>query len=95
MSEYPESKVFYLFARADREKEDIYKSLLDAHHFLTDTVLDVARRQDAITEGIDRDAGGRETVRERKANFTDFMARVLDIQQEALREEGITTPGVR
>ena len=88
VSEYPESKVFYLFARADREKEDIYKCLLDAHYFLTDTVLDVARRQDAITEGIDRDAGGRETVRERKANFTDFMARVLDIQQEAAREEG-------
>merc|ERR1719500_2311302 len=86
--EHPESKVFYLFARADREKEDIYKCLLDAHYFLTDTVLDVARRQDAITEGIDRDAGGRETVRERKANFTDFMARVLDIQQEAAREEG-------
>ena len=88
VSEYPESKVFYLFARADREKEDLYKCLLDAHYFLTDTVLDVARRQDAITEGIDRDAGGRETVRERKANFTDFMARVLDIQQEAAREDG-------
>ena len=38
--------------------------------------------------GDDRDAGGRETVRERKANFTDFMARVLDIQQDAVREEG-------
>ena len=47
-------RVFYLFARADREKEDIYKSLMDAHHFLTDTVLDVARREGAITEGIDR-----------------------------------------
>ena len=86
VSEYPENKVFYLFARADREKEDIYKCFLDSHHFLTDTVLDVARRQDAITEGIDRDAGGRETVRERKTNFTDFMARVLDSQQTA--EEG-------
>ena len=88
VSDCPESKVFYLFARADREKEDIYKCLLDAHYFLTDTVLDVARRQDAITEGIDRDAGGRETVRERKANFSDFMARVVDIQQEVVREEG-------
>ena len=47
-------RVFYLFARADREKEDLYKSLMDAHHFLTDTVLDVARREGAITEGIDR-----------------------------------------
>jgi hypothetical protein len=40
---------------------------VDAHHFLTDTVLDVARREGAITEGIDREADGRETVRERKA----------------------------
>ena len=88
VSEYPENKVFYLFARADREKEDIYKCFLDSHFFLTDTVLDVARRQDAITEGIDRDAGGRETVRERKANFTDFMARVLDSQQTVEEAEG-------
>jgi len=74
-------KVFYLFARADREKEDIYKSFRDAHFFLTDTVLDVARREDAITVGIDRDAGGRETVRERKTRFSDFMARVMDNQK--------------
>ena len=47
----PDRNVFYLFARADREKEDIYKVLTDAHYFLTDTVLDVARREDAITEG--------------------------------------------
>ena len=47
----PDRNVFYLFARADREKEDIYKILTDAHFFLTDTVLDVARREDAITEG--------------------------------------------
>merc|ERR1739838_598753 len=40
-----DTKVFYLFARADREKEDLYKSFLDAHFFLTDTVLDVARRE--------------------------------------------------
>lgn len=74
-------KVFYLFARADREKEDLYKSFRDAHFFLTDTVLDVARREDAITVGIDRDAGGRETVRERKTRFSDFMARVIDNQK--------------
>merc|ERR1719464_1808370 len=54
--ERADPRVFYLFARADREKEDLYKSLMDAHHFLTDTVLDVARREGAITEGIDRDA---------------------------------------
>ena len=29
-------RVFYLFARADREKEDLYKALVDGHHFLTD-----------------------------------------------------------
>ena len=52
--ERADPRVFYLFARADREKEDLYKSLIDAHHFLTDTVLDVARREGAITEGIDR-----------------------------------------
>ena len=52
--ERADPRVFYLFARADREKEDLYKSLMDAHHFLTDTVLDVARREGAITEGIDR-----------------------------------------
>lgn len=77
-------RVFYLFARADREKEDLYKSLVDAHHFLTDTVLDVARREGAITEGIDRDAKGRETVRERKTRFSDFMARVMDSQKSDL-----------
>jgi len=77
-------RVFYLFARADREKEDIYKSLMDAHHFLTDTVLDVARREGAITEGIDREAKGRETVRERKTRFGDFMARVMDSQKNDL-----------
>jgi len=76
-----DNKVFYLFARADREKEDLYKSLRDSHFFLTDTVLDVARREDAITVGIDRDAGGRETVRERKTRFSDFMARVIDNQK--------------
>ena len=88
VSEYVEqNKVFYLFARADREKEDVYKFLMDAHHFLTDTVLDVARKEDAITEGIDRDAGGRETVRERKSNFSDFMARVLENQKKEAAEE--------
>jgi len=72
------SKVYYLFARADREKEDVYKALLDAHNFLGDTVLDVARREGAITEGIDREAGGRETVRERKQRFQQFMDNVMD-----------------
>jgi len=79
--ERADPRVFYLFARADREKEDLYKSLMDAHHFLTDTVLDVARREGAITEGIDRDAKGRETVRERKTRFSDFMARNIDSQK--------------
>ena len=81
VSEYPENKVFCLFARADREKEDIYKCLTDSHHFLTDTVLDVARKEGAITEGIDSDAGGRQTVRERKSYFNDFMALVLGNQK--------------
>jgi len=75
------TKVLYLFARADREKEDIYKSFLDAHFFLTDTVLDVARREGAITEGIDSEAGGRQTVRERKTKFNEFMANVLEHQK--------------
>jgi len=83
--ERADPRVFYLFARADREKEDLYKSLMDAHHFLTDTVLDVARREGAITEGIDRDAKGRETVRERKTRFSDFMARVMDSQKSDLK----------
>jgi len=86
-SETPDRQVFYLFARSDREKEDIYKVLTDAHHFLTDTVLDVARREGAITEGIDRDAGGRETVRERKAKFNDFMARVFENQKRNTEED--------
>eukprot|EP00092_Neocalanus_flemingeri_P015037 GFUD01016241.1.p1 GENE.GFUD01016241.1~~GFUD01016241.1.p1 ORF type:complete len:991 (+),score=217.81 GFUD01016241.1:98-3070(+) len=80
-------KVFYLFARADREKEDLYKSFMDAHFFLTDTVLDVARREDAITVGIDRDAGGRETVRERKTRFCDFMGRVIENQRRDTNDQ--------
>jgi len=86
-SETPDRQVFYLFARSDREKEDIYKVLTDAHHFLTDTVLDVARKEGAITEGIDRDAGGRETVRERKTKFNDFMARVFENQKRNTEED--------
>ena len=82
------NKVFCLFARADREKEDIYKCLMDAHHFLTDTVLDVARKEGAITEGIDSDAGGRQTVRERKTYFEDFMALVVaNHKRDNLSEE--------
>ena len=88
-NEFPQLKVFYLFARADREKEDIYKCLMDAHHFLTDTVLDVARREDAITEGIDRDAGGRETVRERKFKFNDFMSRVFENQKREAEDASL------
>ena len=88
-NEFPQLKVFYLFARADREKEDIYKCLMDAHHFLTDTVLDVARREDAITEGIDRDAGGRETVRERKYKFNDFMSRVFENQKREAEDASL------
>ena len=88
VSEFPVNKVFCLFARADREKEDIYKCLMDAHHFLTDTVLDVARKEGAITEGIDSDAGGRQTVRERKTYFEDFMALVLgNHKRDNLSEE--------
>jgi len=90
ISESTDSKVFYLFARADREKEDLYKSFRDAHFFLTDTVLDVARREDAITVGIDRDAGGRETVRERKTRFSDFMARVIDNQKRDTNDQSDT-----
>jgi len=83
-------KVFYLFARADREKEDLYKSFLDAHFFITDTVLDVARRKDAITVGIDRDAGGRETVKERKTRFNDFMVRVIENQKRDTNDQSDT-----
>jgi len=82
-----DNKIFYLFARADREKEDLYKSFMDAHFFLTDTVLDVARREDAITVGIDRDAGGRETVRERKTRYDDFMARVIETQKRDTNDQ--------
>ena len=85
--EAQDNKSFYLFARADREKEDIYKFLIDSHHFLTDTVLDVARRDGAIVDGIDRDAGGRETVRERKSKFNDFMDRVIENSKKESKED--------
>jgi len=68
-----ESKAFYLFARSDREKEDIYKALLDGHHFLEDSFRDADRMQ-----GIYTPPNSRMTARERSQFFTDFMSKVMD-----------------
>lgn len=67
-----DKKVFYLFARADREKEDMYKALVDGHFFLADTYLDATRRQAASSDSR------RETVRERKAKFSQYMSQILE-----------------
>ncbi|XP_023346164.1 testis-expressed protein 2 isoform X2 [Eurytemora carolleeae] len=68
-----DEKVFYLFARADREKEDIYKALMNAHYFLADTFLDVTRKPTDSNRKFRR-----ETVRERKSNFVEFMSKILE-----------------
>jgi len=68
-----DQKVFYLFARADREKEDVYKALMNGHYFLADTLLDVNRK------GPEPDQeNSRETAREIKASYNEFMARIMD-----------------
>jgi hypothetical protein len=73
LSGQQETKSFYLFARSDREKEDIYKALLDGHHFLEDSFRDADRMQ-----GIYTPPNSRMTARERSQFFSDFMAKVMD-----------------
>jgi len=73
-------KVFYLFARADREKEDIYKAFLDGHHYLRDTLVDVSRRESFVEDqkpGETSEREDRETAQERSVKFKDFMGRVM------------------
>lgn len=73
-------KVFYLFARADREKEDMYKALLDGHWYLKDTLLDLARKCHVDQTGLCDNDNDWETALERSNRFKDFMGRVMGSQ---------------
>lgn len=71
-------KVFYLFARADREKEDIYKAFLDGHFYVRDTLLDISMRESFMGQKIeDEERVDRESAQERSVKFKDFMGRVM------------------
>jgi len=95
-------KVFYLFARADREKEDIFKALMDGHHFLADTLVDVNRVGEEEGTTVDVNNGGRgegtglppkrETAQQRKQLFNDFMSKIVDPVSPAATQQPATIP---
>jgi len=88
-------KVFYLFARADREKEDIYKAFLDGHFYVRDTLLDASMRESFMGPKMDPDEEkvDRESAQERSVKFKDFMGRVMGshkCDKEVVTEETIS-----
>jgi len=69
-----DNKSYYIFARSDREKEDIYRALLDGHYFLQDSFRDADRMQGIYAPN----QSSRMTARERNQYFSDFMSKVME-----------------
>ena len=64
------------------------KALMDGHHFLADTLVDVNRVGEEEGTTVDVNSGGRgegtglppkrETAQQRKQLFNDFMSKIVD-----------------